>query len=194
MTQPLPIDGLFELTPAVTKRLAKRQLTATAAASTDPPPDGVIRLDLPRWDTEWKLKTRRGGWPRIDPKTGRVVKHRPVWDALRGNSRNAHYAQRHNASRTVIDAVMVAATKAGLTPCQHLTVQLVWAPGDCRRADEDNLVQLQKVCCDALSRGRSDIPGLHIVPDDTSKWMRKEMPRIDRPPVRPGLWLEVRVR
>jgi hypothetical protein len=185
-------DALFELTPKLTKKLAHRAPVHSTVTAV-PLGEGVIRLDLPRWDTAWKVRTRRGGWPRIDPVTNKVLKHRPVWDALRGNARNAHYAQRLNATREVIAAVIDAATHAGLRPCNYLTVQLVWAPGDGRRADEDNLVALQKVCCDALARGRSDIPGLQLVPDDTSKWMRKEMPRIDRPPVPQGLWLEIQV-
>ena len=194
-------DALFDLTPRVTKQLTRpassttrRQhpVHGTVACATQLDGD-VIRLELPRWDTMWEVKKRRGGWPRIDPTTGKVLKHRKVWEVLRGNARPAHYAQRLHATREVIAAVVTAATAAGLKPCNHLTVQLVWSPGDNRRADEDNLVALQKVCCDALARGRSDIPGLQLVPDDTSRYMRKEMPRIARPPVPPGLWLEIQV-
>lgn len=184
------LEGLFELTPAITKELTRNTTVPVVSASVDPP-TGMVRLDLPRWDTEWKVRTRRGGWPRVNPTTGKVLKHRPVWEALRGNARNAHYAQRLKATREVIDAVVAAANRAGLQPCQHLTVQLVWSPGDNRRADVDNLVGLQKICCDGMARGRTDIPGLHLVPDDTDAWMEKLMPRIDRPPTPPGLWLEV---
>lgn len=148
-------------------------------------------LVLPSWDTAWVTKTGRGGWPKVDPKTGKPVRHRPVWDALRGNSRNDLWAQRHKATKQVITAVTEAALHSGLTPCGYMDVTLVWSPGDRRRADEDNLWPLLKACCDALARGRRDLPGLHLVPDDDSRYMRKT-PRIDRPPVPAGLWLEIR--
>lgn len=155
-------------------------------------PQGVIRLDLPRWDTAWEPKTGRGGWPKINPKTGKVIRHRLVWDALHGNARTGHWSSRAKAVTQVITAVTQAATTAGLRPCQHLTVRLVWSPGDWRRADDDNLWNLQKVCADALARGpRHDLPGMHLVPDDTARWMEKQAPRIDRPPVPSGLWLEI---
>lgn len=181
-------DALFDLTPKVTKTI-----TRPNGAVDTPAPErrgDVVVLHLPRWDQAWEVATRRGGWPKVNPKTRKVIKRRKVWDALRGNSRNAHYAQRHNATKEVIAAVAAAATAAGLTPCRHLTVQLVWAPGRNLRADVDNLVALQKVCCDALARGRSDLPGLRLVPDDTPKWMTKRMPRIDIGH-NSGLWLEI---
>lgn len=190
-------DGLFELTPKMTRVLAQGR-PAAGGVELDQPrptaPDGVVRLDLPRWDIAWEVRTRRGGWPKLDPKTGKVLKKRRVWDALKGNARNAHYAQRHKAAKEVIDAVASAATRAGLVPCAHLTVQLVWAPGKNMRADDDNLWNLQKVCCDALARGRKDLPGLQLVPDDSRKWMEKLAPRIDWPPVPGGLWLEITCR
>lgn len=195
-------DALFELTPAVTRGLQRGH--RSDVVTQDEPillPDGVIRLDLPRWDTAWEARTRRGGWPRIDPKTGKVLKHRKVWDALKGNARNAHYAQRHKAVVEVIGAVVDVAKRAGLVPCAHLTVQLVWQPGKNMRADEDNLWHLQKVCCDGLARGprgKRPVPGLQLVSDDRQPWMTKLPPRIDWPPaghkVGPsGLWLEVQV-
>jgi len=117
-----------------------------------------------------------------------------VWDPLRGNARTGRYQQRAAATRAVIEAVTQAATRAGITgPYEHVTVQLHWAPGDRRRADADNLAPLQKACADALARGRKDLPGLHLVPDDTPQWMTKLMPRIEPPPTPAGLWLTVEV-
>lgn len=185
-------DGLFELTPTMTRALAKGR-RADPDVPPGPLPEGVVRLDLPRWDTAWEIRKGRGGWPRVDPKTHKVMKKRVVWDALKGNARNQNFHARHKASQEVIAAVVRVATGAGLRPCDHLTVRLVWAPGKVMRADDDNLWQLQKVCCDALARGRSDIPGLHLVPDDSRKFMEKLAPRIDWPPVPGGLWLEVTV-
>lgn len=194
---PVP-DALFELTPALTRNLTQGQPGIHHTPAVLDLPEGVVRLDLPRWDIAWEAKKRRGGWPKIDPKTGKVVRHRRVWDALKGNARNAHFAQRHKAVQECIGAVVSAARRAGLRPCEHLTVQLVWAPGDHRRADDDNLWGLQKVCCDGLARGprgKRPIPGLQLVPDDTRRWMEKLAPRIDRPPPGQsgpsGLWLEV---
>jgi crossover junction endodeoxyribonuclease RusA len=183
-------DALFELTPKVTKQLARRPATLSTVAAV-PLGEGVIRLDLPRWDAHWRVRTRRGGWPRIDPVTGKVLKHRPVWDALSANSR-VHYAQRHNATKEVIAAVVEVATRAELQPCSYMDVTLVWAPGHNRATDEDNRWPLLKACCDGLARGpRKDLPGLHLVPDDDSRHMQKRV-RIDPPPVSAGLWLEIK--
>lgn len=186
-------DALFDLTPKVTKTIAR---PGSPVGTPSPERRGdVVVLHLPRWDQAWEVATRRGGWPKIDPKTRKVIKRRKVWDALRGNSRNAHYAQRHNATKEVIEAVVDVARRAGLhhiKDATHVKVELVWAPGDHRRADEDNLWHLLKVCCDALARGRTDLPGLHLVPDDDSRYMLK-VPRIERPPKPPGLRLEVTI-
>ena len=155
----------------------------------------LLIVPLPRWDMDWQVKTGRGGWPKVNTKTGKVVKWRPVWDPLWGNPRSNTHWQRAKAVPQVITAVVDAATRAGLEPCQHITIRLVWAPGDNRHADPDNLWRLQKTCCDALARGpRKDLPGLRLVPDDDSRWMDKLGPRIDRPPTPAGLWLEMTVR
>lgn len=149
----------------------------------------TYRLDLPRWDVG----------PRVPYRTkagkARTRMHRPVWDALTGNARTGHWAQRAKAVTEVIDAVTWVAKSAKVPAGSHLTVQLVWAPGDNRTADEDNLWPLQKVLADGLARGpRQDLPGLHLVPDDTAMWMTKLAPRIDPAPVPAGLWLEVSVQ
>lgn len=188
MTQP-PIEGL--VLPG-SHRASRAVKPDRLAMSTDPP-DHI--LELPNWSTAWTMKTGRGGWPKVNPKTGKVIKYRPVWDALMGNARNSHWSQRSTAVRDVINATTDTATRAGLLPCQHLTIRLVWAPGDNRRADDDNLWNVQKVIADGLARGpRRDLPGLHLVEDDTARWMTKLGPRIDRPPAPPGLWLEVWAR
>lgn len=188
-------DGaLFDLTPAATRALSKGRRAVPAPVCPEQVlPEGVVRLELPRWDTMWEIRKRRGGWPKIDPKTRKVLKKRVVWDALGGNAREGTFHSRHKASHVVIAEVVRVATRAGLRPCEHLTVRLVWAPGRTMRADDDNLWQLQKVCCDGLARGRGDLPGLHLVPDDSRRFMEKLAPRIDWPPVPAGLWLEVTV-
>jgi crossover junction endodeoxyribonuclease RusA len=182
----LPLDG-FTLPVA----RSTRGPIADLVILNDPVPDGWTILPLPRWDTAWEAKTGRGGWPKVNAKTGKVVKHRKVWDTLRGNSRPAHWSQRHQAVKDVIETVTSLALAAGLRPCRYMDVTLVWAPGNHRIADEDNLFGLLKACCDALARGpRTDLPGLKLVPDDDSRYMRKT-PRIARPPTPEGLWLEI---
>ncbi len=138
----------------------------------------TYRLKLPRYDLAWEIV--------------RGKRKRLVWDTLRGNARPGHWAIRHRAVKQVIHDVVTLARANRVQAGQHLTVQLVWAPGDRRRADVDNLVALQKVMCDALSRGRKDLPGLHLVPDDTPAYMTKLMPEILPPPAN-GLWLNVKV-
>lgn len=166
-------------------------LEGLAARNGDPSGAARYVLRLPRWDTMWEVKTGRGGWPVVDPKTGKVRRHRKVWDVLTGNARPGHWSQRHTAVKEVIGVVTVVAVNAGLRPCRYMDVTLVWSPGHKRIADEDNLYPLLKVCCDALARGpRMDLPGLRLVAEDDSRYMRKT-PRIDRPPVSAGLWLEV---
>lgn len=142
------------------------------------PPDTntTYRLVLPRYDTAWETISGK--------------RKRFVWDTLRGNSRPPHWATRHRAVKQVIHDVSTLARAAKIPVCTHLTVQLVWAPGDRRVADVDNLVALQKVMCDALARGRKDLPGLRLVPDDRPQHMTKRMPEILPPPDN-GLWLIV---
>lgn len=138
----------------------------------------AYRLVLPRYDLAWEVV--------------RGKRKRFVWDTLRGNSRPPHWAVRHRAVKQVIHDVATLARAAKIPAGHHLTVQLIWAPGNRRTADVDNLVPLQKVMCDALARGRKDLPGLHLVPDDRPEFMTKRMPDILLPPVE-GLWLLVEV-
>lgn len=116
--------------------------------------------------------------------------------ALWGNSRK-HWRQRSADTRMVREDVLNLARQAGLhrldrTPA-HVTVVLIWAPGDHRRRDEDNLFPLLKAACDSIARGpRRDWVGMEIVPDDTGKYMKK-IPRIVSPPAK-GMWLDLSIR
>jgi crossover junction endodeoxyribonuclease RusA len=111
--------------------------------------------------------------------------------ALAGNTR-VHWRQRSADTQQVRSDVMRLAQQAGLHRLgrlKHVTAELVWAPGDKRRRDADNLWPLLKVCCDALARGpRRDWVGLELVPDDTPEHMTKLAPRIEPPPAK-GMWL-----
>lgn len=112
-------------------------------------------------------------------------------EALRGNDhRHQHWGQRQRAAGQVRRDVAHLARAAGLIRCAHLTVGLIWAPGDHRRRDEDNLWPTLKACADALARGRADWTGLQLVPDDTPHYVTKLTPQIVPPPLR-GLWVLV---
>lgn len=120
--------------------------------------------------------------------------------ALTGNARCAHWGARSEASQQVRGAVAWLARKARIPRSRHLTVELVWAPGDRRRRDPDNLWPLLKACCDGLARGprkpslrAAAWVGLDLVPDDTPRWMTKLPPRIVGPDETPeiGMWLIV---
>lgn len=114
---------------------------------------------------------------------------------LNGNTR-AHWRARSAATRQVRADVACLARAAGIPKAEHLTVELLWSPGDRRRRDADNLWPLLKVACDALARGRKDWVGLELVPDDTPAYMDKRAPVILSPDQcgQRGMWLVVTVR
>jgi crossover junction endodeoxyribonuclease RusA len=115
---------------------------------------------------------------------------------LTANTRT-HWVQRSAATSRVRSDVTWLAKQAGLDQIgtiRHITAQLLWAPGDRRRRDADNLYPLFKACCDALARGpRKDWTGLDLVPDDTPEHMTKLGPVIAPPPAGPGMWLVIDV-
>lgn len=188
-------DGaLFDLTPATTRTLTRPTVVNGAVPTVLAPAewnDGTVRLHLPRWDLAWEVVKGRNGWPKVNPKTGKVIKRRKVWDALQGNSR-VHYQQKATATREVIDGIAAAARAAGLEPCSFLTVGLVRVVPTQATMDPDNLWPFFKVCCDALARGpRKDLPGLRLVPDDNPQYMDKLAPKIIYRRGDSGLWLEI---
>lgn len=114
--------------------------------------------------------------------------------ALWGNTRS-HWRQRSADTSQVRNDVMQMAKAAHLHQIdgiRHVTVELVWAPGDRRRRDADNLWPLLKVAADAIARGpRRDWVGLELVPDDTPEYMTKLAPRIAPPPAASGMFLHI---
>lgn len=116
-------------------------------------------------------------------------------DSLWANTRS-HWRRRSADTLIVRSAVLLSARSVGLDQwcdgrVSHVTAELVWAPGDRRRRDEDNLAPMQKVVCDALARGpRKDWVGLELVPDDTREFFTKKAPRIEPPPAK-GMWLNL---
>lgn len=108
-----------------------------------------------------------------------------------------HWSARARATAQVRADVTALAKQAGLHRLgnvEHVTVQLVWAPGDNRRRDSDNLYPLFKVGCDALARGRAGLVGLDLVPDDDPVHMTKCAPVILPSPASKGMWLDLWVR
>ncbi|AUI64139.1 hypothetical protein B1H26_40170 [Amycolatopsis sp. BJA-103] len=106
-----------------------------------------------------------------------------------------HWSEKSKRTAVIRFGVRDAARRAGIPAGSHLTVTLHYAPGDNRRRDEDNLVPTLKAACDALARGpRRDWIGLELVPDDTDKYMTKNMPKIHPGKGERRLWLEIEVR
>jgi crossover junction endodeoxyribonuclease RusA len=118
--------------------------------------------------------------------------------ALTANAR-PHWSARASDTRQVRSDVTRLAQAAGLHrypvgAIEHITVELVWAPGDRRRRDAPNLRPLCKAAVDALARGgRKDLIGLDLVPDDTAEFVTELTPRIEPPPAK-GMWLDLTIR
>lgn len=110
------------------------------------------------------------------------------------NQRFAHWSQRSTITAEIRTTVAWLAKQAKIEPGKHLTVELVWAPGDRRRRDEDNLAPTLKAAIDALARNRADFIGLDLVPDDTAQYVTRLPIRIEPPPHPKGMWLTVNVR
>ncbi len=142
----------------------------------------VFELELPRWDLAWEARVRRSD--------RKLIRERPVWDALRGNPRITNRYARNRAVQQVRETVAWLARE--IPAGRFLAVTLVYAPGDNRDRDDDNLMPLVKHCADALSRGRRDWIGLALVPTDTPRHMSKRAV-IEPPPHPAGLWLRVEV-
>lgn len=105
-----------------------------------------------------------------------------------------NWRARSKLTAEVRTTVAWLARAANIAPGKHLTVGLVWAPGDKRRRDSDNLNPTLKVAIDSLARGpRKDWVGLEIVPDDTDVYVTRTPPRIVPPPHPRGMWLTVEV-
>jgi crossover junction endodeoxyribonuclease RusA len=112
---------------------------------------------------------------------------------LTGNTRT-HWRVKAASTKQVRSDVTTLAWKARIPQSTHLTVELIWAPGNRIKRDADNLWPFLKVCCDALAKGaRRDWVGLELVEDDSPEYMTKLTPRIVPPPA-VGMWLDVTAR
>ena len=154
----------------------------TAAETRAAPPEGE--------DTRDAAPDAPGASQRLVGKAILTLPYQAPPTTLRGNY-SGHWSGRSRATKQLRYEVSLLARQAKLVgPYAHLAVTLVWAPGDRRRRDADNLYPMLKVCCDALSRGRRDWIGLQLVPDDTPQWMDKT-PVIAPPPAPKGMRLEI---
>ncbi|MFD8496296.1 hypothetical protein [Amycolatopsis sp. NPDC059657] len=132
-----------------------------------------------RYEVDVPMMRRRSGGPLEPPLTA---------------NQRLHYTQRAQRTAAIRIGVRDEARKAGVPVCQHMTVTLHYRPGDNRRRDADNLVPTLKAACDALARGpRRDWVGLELVPDDTPKYMTKNMPIIHEGTGERRLWIEIEV-
>lgn len=118
--------------------------------------------------------------------------------ALAGNAR-AHWRAEARAKQETRNTVTVLARQAGLHRyrpghVEHVTAQLVWAPGDRRKRDSDNLWRFAKVIFDCIARGRPDLVGLDVVPDDSPEHFTKLAPVILPPPAPKAMYLDLWLR
>jgi crossover junction endodeoxyribonuclease RusA len=97
-----------------------------------------------------------------------------------------HWAKTDQHRKALRAWSCAAARKIGVpTGMGHITTRLHYRPPDRRRRDEDNLIATAKPLWDGLVDAG-------IVPDDTSEFMTKLMPRIHPPaPEGPALWLTI---
>ncbi|WHU45142.1 hypothetical protein QNM97_13885 [Gordonia sp. L191] len=111
------------------------------------------------------------------------------------NDRGHHMAKARKVKQ-VRNTVHLLAIAAHLPrDCEHITVQLHYAPRDERRRDPINLTLTQKACVDGLAAGTTAHPGYGLVADDTPMYVTDLMPRI-HPKTGTGvgkLWLEIEV-
>jgi crossover junction endodeoxyribonuclease RusA len=95
-----------------------------------------------------------------------------------------HWRVKAEWTATIRRAVALRARNLHLTPQEHITVGLHYAPGDNHRRDASNLMTSQKPAVDGLVDAR-------LVPDDTARWVTELMPVL-HPGKRPRrLWLVI---
>lgn len=99
---------------------------------------------------------------------------------------NMHWAKRSPLVKALRHEAATRARALKIPECGHIITRLHWRPGDNRRRDEDNLVTSAKPLWDGLVDSG-------VVPDDTSEFMTKLMPKIHKPDKtnKPRMWLEI---
>lgn len=97
-----------------------------------------------------------------------------------------HWGKTTGPRKTLRTEARLRAKSMGIpTGMPHITTRLHYRAPDRRRRDEDNLIATAKPLWDGLVDAG-------IVPDDTSDYMTKLMPKIHPPaPEGPALWLTI---
>ncbi|MGP9619862.1 hypothetical protein [Corynebacterium sp. AOP34-BR1-29] len=103
-------------------------------------------------------------------------------------NQRGHWAKTDAHRKALRAWAKVAARRIGVpTGLGHITTRLHYRAPDRRRRDEDNLIATAKPLWDGLVDAG-------IVPDDTSAYMTKLMPKIWPPsPEGPALWLTITI-
>lgn len=98
----------------------------------------------------------------------------------------SHWATTAKHVKRLRTETAMRARAAKIPPLPHIHTRLFYLQPDRRRRDEDNLILTAKPCWDGLVDAG-------VVPDDTSDYMTKFMPRIIGPlkNTPPAIWLEV---
>lgn len=104
-----------------------------------------------------------------------------------------HWKPKADHIAAIRHEVSIRGRAARIPQAEHMTVQLVYAPGHNIDMDAPNWYPTVKACVDGLARGkRKNLVGLDIVPDDTDKYVAVLTTRILRPPEPgPRCWLMV---
>lgn len=97
-----------------------------------------------------------------------------------------HWRQERTLKQLVRESVEWRAHEAGIQPCQHLTAEVHYRPGDKRQRDPSNLMDTQKPALDALVR-------FGLIPNDSPEFVTERMPVIEEGDGPRRLWLRVEI-
>lgn len=133
------------------------------------------------------MSWRGDGGRRMTPETVQAYRLTLPWSRppLSLNSR-MHWSAKHRATAEIRRTVGWLAKAAKIPAVEHCTVQLVWAPGDRRKRETDNLVATQKPCVDSLIDAG-------VVLDDDPQHVTMLMPVLQPPPAGHGMWFIVMI-
>lgn len=102
-------------------------------------------------------------------------------------NQRGHWAKTDGARKKLRHEAATRAKSLKIPSCTHITTRLHYVAPDRRRRDEDNLIASAKPLWDGLVDAG-------VVPDDTSEFMTKLMPKIHPPDGNgPRMWLEITI-
>lgn len=101
-------------------------------------------------------------------------------------NKNLHYMPRSKLVKALRTEACQRAKALRIPPCPHIITRLHWRAPDNRRRDEDNIIVTAKPLWDGLMDAG-------VVPDDTSEFMTKLMPKIHKHEKNqlPLMWLTI---